>query len=212
MTTLTVSGDRGVESSEQEASEPTVAAATRVASMRFTSGPSAQEIGHVDGDGASGAARCARPAVPTLVDVHEGLAVLRIDRQRVQWADLHAQRAALDAQRLVDGDRYVYPLVDQRHEIPLSRLPRSVIRSPRIRMYSRSTGLPSSRCVSRSSNRTAAPSGACRRAAVWASAATASTARAAVPRRWPVASSMSAKMSLVSNELSRTAAPMSGAR
>ena len=52
-----------------------------------------------------------------------------------------------------------------------------------MRMYSRSTGRPSSRWVSRSSSSTAAPSGTCRIAAECASAGTASTARLAFPSR-----------------------------
>ena len=71
-----------------------------------------------------------------------------------------------------------------------------VIRSPRIRMYSRSTGLPSSRLVSRSSISSAAPSGTCRVAAECASAGMASSASDAEPSRCPLTCSMSANRSL----------------
>src|SRR6478672_12404535 len=124
MTTLTVSDDWDVESSEQAASDAVVTVARSTARVRFTSGPqvSSKEIGHVDGDGAGGTARGARAAVPTLVDMHEGLAVLGVDGQRVERTDLDTQRAALDTQRLVNGHWYVDALIDLGHQSPLTRL------------------------------------------------------------------------------------------
>ncbi len=74
-------------------------------------------------------------------DVHERLAGLGVDGQRVERTDLDAQGAAIDTQRLVDRHRHIGPsVVDQRHVSLLIRLPRMVMRSPRIRMYSKSTG------------------------------------------------------------------------
>src|SRR5687768_14825327 len=128
MTTLTVPCDCEVSSSEQAASDVVATAARRAAMVRFMGGPvgrgfSAEEVGHVDGDGAGGTAGRAGPAVPALVDVHEGLAVLGVDGQRVQRTDLDAEGAALDAQRFVDGDGHVDALVDLGHHSPLTRLP-----------------------------------------------------------------------------------------
>src|SRR5690242_9399743 len=101
MTTLTVPSDWSWESSEQAASGIAVAALSRTATVRFISGVlgSSEEIRHVDGDRAGGTARRARAAVPALVDVHEGLAVVRVDGQRVQGTDFDAECAAFDAQR-----------------------------------------------------------------------------------------------------------------
>jgi len=59
----------------------------------------------VEGDRAGRAAGRARPAVPALVHVHVRLAAVGVDGQRVERADVHAQRAPLDAQRRVDGHR-----------------------------------------------------------------------------------------------------------
>src|SRR5688572_26138228 len=82
-------------SREQPASRAVVrAAAIAAAGMRrfmfgsFVVGLSgarrlAEQEGHVDGDRAGGTAGRAGAAVPALVDVHEGLAVVRVDRQRV---------------------------------------------------------------------------------------------------------------------------------
>ena len=59
-------------------------------------------------------------------------------------------------------------------------------------------GTSVARLVSRSSIRSAAPSGICRFAAECASALTDSIARSAEPRRWPQTCSISANTSLVS--------------
>src|SRR5690606_691353 len=65
---------------------------------------SAEQVGHVHRDRAGGAAGGAGAAVPALVDVHVRLAVVGVDRQRVERADLHTQGAVLDAQLFVDRD------------------------------------------------------------------------------------------------------------
>src|SRR5215213_7351097 len=215
MTTLTTLPDEVFAESSEQPETTMVSAAARPASRKslfFTAVPLADEIRHVDGDSACGTAGSTGSAIPTLVDMHIGLAVVRVDRERVQGTDVHAQRAALDTERLVDRHRHIGPLVHQCHGSLLFRLPRIVIRSPRMRMYSRSTGLPSSRLVRRSSMSSAAPSGTASVAAEWGSAETASSASVADPNRCPVTFSISAKTSLVSRGYRRTSAPMSGAR
>src|SRR5271166_5271463 len=214
MTTLTTPEDSDNDYSEHpdsDAATPMIAAATEIsrATCRFMS---TYEVGHVDGDGARWAAGRAGAAIPALVDMHEGFAGVGVDGQRVQRTNLNAQGAALDTQGLVDGHRYIGAVVDQRHGLLLIRLPRMVIRSPRIRIYSRSTGLPSSRLVSRSNMSNDAPSGTCSVAAECASAGRASSASDAEPSRCPLTCSMSAKRSLVSSGWSRIRVPMSGDR
>src|SRR5262245_11311871 len=122
MTTLTVSPLPAFSSEQPDTvrarAEARAAAMTRAGRyfMGFLSGSvSTQQVGHVDGDGAGGTAGRAGAAVPALVDVHVRLAVVGVDRERVQRADLHAERAALDAQRFVDGHRDIRPVLGQSH-------------------------------------------------------------------------------------------------
>src|SRR3954463_15074204 len=62
---------------------------------------SPEQVGHVDRHGSGGTAGRARAAVPALVDVHIGLAGAVVDGEGVQRAHVHAERAAVDALRLV---------------------------------------------------------------------------------------------------------------
>src|ERR1700748_3114751 len=126
-TTFTTPDDCDRDSSEQ----PGVSAATTISTdasrtaCRLMKRPgvkrfSAEEIGHVDGDGASRTAGGTRPAIPAFVDVHVGLAGVGIDGQCVERADLDTQRAAVDTQRFVNGYRHVGAVVvDQRHGLLL---------------------------------------------------------------------------------------------
>src|SRR5258705_935525 len=117
MTTLTTLPDEfEAESSEQPVAamvSPEARAARRI-SRFFTWRSLADQVGHVDGHGTGRTAGGAGPAVPTFVNVHVGLAVVRVDRQRVERTDVDAQRAAFEAQGLVDRHRHIGTVVDQR--------------------------------------------------------------------------------------------------
>src|ERR1700749_5029894 len=224
-TTLTTPDDCEKDSNEQPVVIAAAATTTDAsqATGRFIKDPgvqsfSANEIGHVHRHRAGWAAGRARAAVPAFVDGHEGVAGFGVDGQRVERTDPHAERAAVDTQRLVDRHRHVRAVVvDQGHGLlligsALLRFPRMVIRSPRMRMYSRSTGVPSARPVSRSSISSAAPSGTSSVAAECASAGMASSASDAEPSRCPLTCSMSANRSSVSSEWLSTSIPIFGAR
>src|SRR5215218_293512 len=104
MTTLTTLPDELLSASSEQPDTTMVSAAARPASRKsffFTAVPSADEIRHVDGDSACGTAGSAGPAVPTLTDMHIGLAVVGVDRERVQGTDIDAQRATLNTEGLV---------------------------------------------------------------------------------------------------------------